>query len=124
MPADLNIGILYFAAIGSISTLGMLTAGWGSDNKYALAERFPRGRPVDQLRSAHGLWRSSPSCWSPARCPRARIVDAQLQKGWFIFSMPGVFLIYLLAASAELGRCPVRPDGGGLGDRRRPLDRV
>jgi len=34
--ADLNIGILYIVAIGSISTVGVFMAGWGSSNKYSL----------------------------------------------------------------------------------------
>jgi len=34
--ADLNIGILYIVAIGSISTVGIFMAGWGSSNKYSL----------------------------------------------------------------------------------------
>jgi NADH-quinone oxidoreductase subunit H len=34
--SDLNVGILYVIAIGSISVVGIFMAGWGSGNKYAL----------------------------------------------------------------------------------------
>jgi NADH-quinone oxidoreductase subunit H len=34
--ADLSVGILYVFAVGSISTLGVFMAGWGSNNKYSL----------------------------------------------------------------------------------------
>jgi NADH-quinone oxidoreductase subunit H len=34
--ADLNIGILYVVAVSSISTVGVFMAGWGSGNKYSL----------------------------------------------------------------------------------------
>ncbi len=34
--ADLNIGVLYVVAIGSISTIGIFMAGWGSSNKFSL----------------------------------------------------------------------------------------
>jgi NADH-quinone oxidoreductase subunit H len=34
--ADLNIGVLYVLAIGSLSSLGVFMAGWSSSNKYSL----------------------------------------------------------------------------------------
>lgn len=36
IPVSLNLGIFYIFAILSIETLGILMAGWGSNNKYAL----------------------------------------------------------------------------------------
>lgn len=36
LVSDLNVGILYIAAISSFSVLGVFAAGWGSDNKYSL----------------------------------------------------------------------------------------
>ena len=35
-PADLNVGIFYVSAISAISTVGLIMAGWASNNKYAL----------------------------------------------------------------------------------------
>ena len=34
--ADLNIGVFYVAAVASLSTVGLIMAGWASNNKYAL----------------------------------------------------------------------------------------
>ena len=34
--ADLNIGVFYVIAIASLSTVGLIMAGWASNNKYAL----------------------------------------------------------------------------------------
>jgi NADH-quinone oxidoreductase subunit H len=38
--ADVNIGALYFTAVGSFGTLAILLAGWSSNNKYAFLARF------------------------------------------------------------------------------------
>ncbi|MBX3062571.1 MAG: NADH-quinone oxidoreductase subunit NuoH [Anaerolineae bacterium] len=38
--ADLNIGVVYVAAVGGLATLAILLAGWGSNNKYALLGAF------------------------------------------------------------------------------------
>ena len=34
--ADLNAGILFFVAVGSLTSVGILMAGWSSNNKYSL----------------------------------------------------------------------------------------
>jgi NADH-quinone oxidoreductase subunit H len=34
--ADLNVGVFYVTAIASLSTVGLIMAGWASNNKYAL----------------------------------------------------------------------------------------
>lgn len=36
VPAHINVGIFYILAVLSIETVGILMAGWGSNNKYAL----------------------------------------------------------------------------------------
>lgn len=36
MPSSLNLGVFYIFAIISVETIGILMAGWGSNNKYAL----------------------------------------------------------------------------------------
>ncbi len=46
--ADLNIGVLYLVALGSIGIMAALMAGWSSNNKYALLSGF---RVVAQLLS-------------------------------------------------------------------------
>src|SRR3972149_5017563 len=44
--ADVNVGVLYIAAVGSFGILSVLMAGWSSNNKYALLGAF---RAVAQL---------------------------------------------------------------------------
>ena len=45
---DLNVGVLYLVAVGSISTIAVIMAGWSSNNKFALIGAF---RVVAQLLS-------------------------------------------------------------------------
>jgi NADH-quinone oxidoreductase subunit H len=101
--ADLNIGILYILALGSIGTIAILMAGWSSNNKYALLGSF---RVVAQLISyeipmvlsivAVVLLSGSMSM--------VKIVEGQTVP--YIVAMPLVFLVYLVAAFAELYRAP------------------
>jgi NADH-quinone oxidoreductase subunit H len=100
---DLNIGILYILALGSIGTIAILMAGWSSNNKYALLGSF---RVVAQLVSyeipmvlsivAVVLLSGSMSM--------VKIVEGQTVP--YIVAMPLVFLVYLVAAFAELYRAP------------------
>lgn len=36
IPVDINVGVLFIVAVSALHTLGMLMAGWGSNNKFAL----------------------------------------------------------------------------------------
>lgn len=46
VPASMNIGVFYVFAIISVEALGILMAGWGSNNKYSL---FGAVRSVAQM---------------------------------------------------------------------------
>jgi NADH-quinone oxidoreductase subunit H len=100
---DLNIGVLYLIAIGSITTVAVLMAGWASNNKYALVGAF---RVVAQLLSYE-----VPMVLSMAAVvlvvgsmSMGQIVDMQTIP--FILVLPLSFIVYLLAAAAETGRAP------------------
>jgi NADH-quinone oxidoreductase subunit H len=101
--ADLNIGILYIVALGSIGTIAILMAGWSSNNKYALLGSF---RVVAQL-----VTYEIPMVLSivavvllSGSMSMVKIVEGQTVP--YIVAMPLVFLAYLVAAFAELYRAP------------------
>ena len=100
---DLSIGALYVIAIGSITTVAVLMAGWSSNNKYALVGAF---RVVAQLLSYE-----IPMVLSIAAVvlvvgsmKMGEIVETQAVP--FILVLPLSFVVYLLAATAETGRAP------------------
>ncbi len=103
MLADLNIGILYVVAISSVSVVGIFMAGWGSNNKYSLIGAM---RAVAQVVSYEiplvlsiiGIVLMTGSL------SMSKIVEAQTIP--FILLQPLGFLIFFLAACAEINRTP------------------
>lgn len=111
--ADLNVAVLYLVALGSLSIMAALMAGWGSNNKYALLAGF---RVVAQLLSyeipmvlamlAPVLLVGTMSMQQIAEAQSLYLGPINLGLGWFIFLLPGAFLIYLTAALAEAEQTP------------------
>jgi NADH-quinone oxidoreductase subunit H len=103
IAADLNIAVLYIIAVGSITTVSVLMAGFSSDNKYALVGAF---RSVAQLLSYE-----IPMVLSIAvvtllvgSMAMGKIVEAQTVP--FALVLPATFIVYMLSAIAETGRSP------------------
>jgi len=104
VAVNLNLGLLYFLAISGTSSIPILMAGWGSNNKYSLLGGM---RVVAQMISYEipmifsllGIVMISGSL------NLTEIVTAQ-HKVWFIFLQPIAFIVYLIAATAELNRAP------------------
>ncbi|MEA3349412.1 MAG: NADH-quinone oxidoreductase subunit NuoH [Chloroflexota bacterium] len=101
--ADLNIGILYIVALSTIGTIAILMAGWSSNNKYALLGAF---RAVAQL-----IAYEIPMVLSiisvvllTGSMSMVKIVENQTVP--YIIVMPITFLVYMIAAAAELYRAP------------------
>jgi len=103
VAADLNVAVLYVIAVGSITTISVLMAGFSSDNKYALVGAF---RSVAQLLSYE-----IPMVLSIAAVTllvgsmrMGTIVEAQTIP--FALVLPATFIVYMLSAIAETGRSP------------------
>ena len=103
--SDLNIGLLYIFAVASTSTLGILVAGWGSNNKYSLLGAMRAvaqmvSYEVPQALSIIGIVMLSGSL------SLQQIVQRQSEIGWFVLLQPLAFVIFLIAAMAEVNRTP------------------
>jgi len=101
--ADLNIGILYIIAISSISVVGIFMAGWGSSNKYSLLGAMRTVAQVVSYEIPLGLSIIGVVLIAGS-LSMSEIVAAQNIP--FILLQPLGFLIYFLAALAEINRTP------------------
>jgi len=100
---DLNVGVLYLVAVGSISTIAVIMAGWSSNNKFALIGAF---RIVAQLLSYEipMVLAIAAVVLLVGTMKMGQIVE--LQTVPFIVVLPAAFIAYILAAAAETGRAP------------------
>jgi NADH-quinone oxidoreductase subunit H len=104
---DLNIGLLYFFAMGGITVVGLLMAGWSSFNKYSLLGGL---RSAAQIISYEiPLTLSVVGVILLAKTMSLNgIVGAQSGSvfDWFVFKQPLAALIFFIAATAEANRTP------------------
>jgi NADH-quinone oxidoreductase subunit H len=103
---DLEVGIFYALAISSLSTVGVLMAGWSSGNKYSLMGGL---RAAGQL-IAYELplvLAVIGSVILAGTMSMSGIVEAQISAGYpyVILQFIG-FGIFMIAALAELSRIP------------------
>jgi NADH-quinone oxidoreductase subunit H len=103
---DLSVGIFYALAISSISTIGVLMAGWSSANKYSLMGGL---RAAGQL-IAYELplvLAVVGSVIMAGTMSMSGIVEAQIAAGYpFVILQFVGFGIFMIAALAELTRIP------------------
>jgi len=105
IAADINVGVLYVMAMGSVGIMAALMAGWASNNKYALLGGF---RVVAQLLSYEIpmiLAMSVPVLLAETMRMEG-IVQAQSGGRWYGLLVPAVLLIYFISALAENERTP------------------
>jgi len=103
LMADLNIGILYVVAVSSVSVIGILMAGWGSNNKYSLLGAMRSVAMVVSYEIPLGLAIVSVVLLAGSLSMNEIVTSQNIP---FILFQPLGFLIFFLAASAEINRAP------------------
>lgn len=105
---DFNIGIFFLIAVSSIGVLGILLAGWSSNNKFTLIGALRSGAQMVSYELSIGLSVLTMVCLAGTMSVGG-IVEEQRDL-WFIFSghIPAIiaFIIYLIAGTAETNRGP------------------
>ncbi|HUU57506.1 MAG TPA: NADH-quinone oxidoreductase subunit NuoH [bacterium] len=101
---DLNIGVLFLFAVTTINVIAIISGGWASGSKYSLLGGFRSAAQlvsyeVPLVLSVLGVIMLAGSMKMGA------IVEAQ-KPLWFIVYQPLGFVIYVIAATAEVNRTP------------------
>jgi NADH-quinone oxidoreductase subunit H len=110
-PADLNVGVLYVVAVASLSTIGIIMAGWASNNKYSL---------FGAMRSAAQIVSYEIPTMMTLLVPVMIVGSLSLQditkaqagglQNWFLFRyfplLPVAFVCFFVAGLAETNRAP------------------
>lgn len=105
---DINIGVLYISAISSLSVIGILMAGWASNNKYSLLGAMRSGAQIVSYELSAGL--SILSIVILTGSLQLSDIIASQSNGWWIFKghFPVLisFIIFIIAVTAETNRAP------------------
>jgi NADH-quinone oxidoreductase subunit H len=104
---DFNIGLLYFFAVGGLSVVGLLMAGWSSYNKYSLLGGLRSAAQVISYEipltlSVVGLILLA----GTMSLNQIVLNQAGWFTDWYVFQQPLGFLIFFIAATAEANRTP------------------
>ena len=102
--ADLNLGILYMLAVSSLSTYGILLAGWSANSKYAFLGSL---RSTAQLISYELILSSAILIVILLTGNLNLTVNVEAQKiVFFIFPLLPIFIIFFIGCIAETNRAP------------------
>ena len=105
---DFNIGIFFLLACSSIGVLGILLAGWSSNNKFTLIGALRSGAQMVSYELSIGISVITMVCLAGTMSVPG-IVEQQRDL-WFIFGghIPAIlaFIIYIIAGTAETNRGP------------------
>jgi NADH-quinone oxidoreductase subunit H len=105
---DFNIGIFYIMAVSAMGVVGILLAGWSSNNKYSLIGAIRSGAQIVSYELSVGLALLSIVIFS-GTLQLSEIVESQAD-AWWIFKghIPAIiaFVIFLIASTAETNRGP------------------
>ena len=101
---DFNLGIIYMLAVSSLSTYGILLAGWSANSKYAFLGSL---RSTAQLISYELILSSAILIVILLTGSLSLTVTVEAQKAvWFIIPLLPVFIIFFIGSVAETNRAP------------------
>ncbi len=110
---DLELGLFYALAIGSISVLGILMGGWASANKFSLigglraaAQLIAYELPLLLAAAAVALQAGTLSLVGIIEAQASFMIPGTSINIWFVIPQALGFMIFFVASLAELNRPP------------------
>ncbi len=101
---ELNIGLLLIIALGLLNTLGILLAGWGSNNKYAL---LGGARAVAQILAYKiPLLICVMTIIMMTGSFSLRDIAIAQKDTWNVLYQPILFIVYIITVTLETNRSP------------------
>jgi NADH-quinone oxidoreductase subunit H len=97
---DLNVGVVYIAAVTSLTVIGIVLAAWSSNNKYALIAAFRSAGQLVSYEIPLALALLGPVLLAGTLSFK-ELVLWQVSAGWLVLIQPVMFLAYFVAALAE-----------------------
>lgn len=102
--SDFDLGILYILAVSSLSTYGILLAGWSANSKYAFLGSL---RSTAQLISYELILSSAILLVILLSGSLSLTVNTEAQKAiWYIVPLLPIFIIFFIGSIAETNRAP------------------
>jgi NADH-ubiquinone oxidoreductase chain 1 len=102
--SDFNLGLLYMLAVSSLSTYGILLAGWSANSKYAFLGSL---RSTAQLISYELILSSAILLVILLTGSLNLTVNIEAQRAiWFIVPLFPIFVIFFIGSIAETNRAP------------------
>ncbi len=106
LVAHLNVGLLYILAISSLAVYGIVLGGWSSGNRYSLLGALRSAAQMVSYEVSIALSLAGAIMFA-GTLDMVGIVHQQVQQGiWFIVAQPVGFILYGIAAVAEVNRAP------------------
>jgi len=105
---DFNIGIFYLLAVSSLGVIGILLAGWSSNNKYSMIGAMRSGAQLISYELSAGLSMLTVVVLA-GTMQLSELINNQ-HDTWYLFqghiSTAIAFIVYLIAGHAETNRGP------------------
>jgi NADH-quinone oxidoreductase subunit H len=105
---NFNVGLLFVVGVSSLGVLGILAAGWSSNNKWSLLGAMRAGAQIISYELSAVLALLSMVLFVGS-LDFTDIIESQ-RAGWWIWRAPVVgvlgFVIYTIASTAECNRTP------------------